>query len=82
MKKITLPEKAFSHKKAHVICGHRFVDGSIIVSNDADKTVKMFKQFYGAEIEDIPEAVETEEVDESGDAALTASSTKGGQENT
>lgn len=79
MKKIILPEKAFPHKKTHVICGHQFKDGHIIVPNDVgDKVCSMFKRFYGAAIEDIPDVVEEENLDQddSGDASLTVSNTK------
>lgn len=79
MKKITLPEKAFSHKKIHTICGHRFQDGHIIVPNDVgDKISGLFKRFYGATVEDIPDVVEQEDdsQDNSGEASLTTSNTK------
>jgi hypothetical protein len=84
MKKIILPEKAFPHKKKHTICGHVFENGHIIVPNDvADKVVKIFKNFYGATVEDIPDPVEDEQDPDNGqDASLTADSTKGGPETT
>lgn len=78
MKKIILPEKAFPHKKTHVICGHQFKDGHIIVPNDVgDKVCSMFKRFYGAAIEDIPDPIEEDpSQDDSGDASLAVSNTK------
>lgn len=78
MKKIILPEKAFSPKKVHKICGHEFRDGHVIVSNEVgDKVCSLFKRFYGATIEDIPDPVEEEDTsDDGGDASLTATNTR------
>lgn len=76
MKDIVLPEKAFPHKKHHVVLGHRFVNGRIRVSDeDAAKMTPQFVNFYSCTVEQVDEPA-VEGADEDGDGALTVDTTK------